>query len=178
MDQKSANFVAVVLSSYAKRVLESRYDELFRSALGERAKSLEPATKYLIEGGLYAALAYGDAKLPDDRPWKKFLLEILKDAPSELSKRLINGVKVEAAAHTSAAVDSGDASALQRVLAMDDEALAILMRWGAEANETDFARIVAVASELRLADLEKLDRLPPSQRRSVLGIKAPVGGAT
>lgn len=178
MDQKSANFVAVVLSSYAKRVLESRYDELFRSELGERAKSLEPATKYLIEGGLYAALAYGDAKVPDDKPWKKFLFEVLKDAPSELSKRLINGVKVEAATHAAAASDSGDASALQRVLAMDDEALAILMRWGTEANETDFARIVAVASELTLADLEKLDRLPPSQRRSVLGIKAPADGAT
>jgi hypothetical protein len=177
MDQKNANFVAVVLSSYAKRVLETRYDELFKTELGERAKGLDPATKYLIEGGLYAALAYGDTKFPDDKPWKKFLFEVLKDAPSELSKRLINGVKAEAADHAPPANDKGDTSALQRVLAMDDEALAILMRWGADASEADFARIVATASELTLADMNKLDRLPASQRRSVLGVSAPQGGS-
>ncbi len=173
MNEKSANFVAVVLSSYAKRILESRYDDLFKTELAARAKQLDPTTKYAIEAGLYAALAYGDQKFPGDKPWKKFLFEVVKDAPSEISKRLINGVKKEGATDAAAQGDQDDAVALRRVLSLDDESLAILMRWGAEATEADFARIVAKTSEFSPAEFARLDLLPPSQRRSILGVSAP-----
>lgn len=173
MDEKTANFVAVMLSGYAKRVLESRYDDLFSTELGERAKRLDPATKYLIEGGLYAALAYGDGKFPDNQPWKKFVFEILKDAPSELSKRLINGVRDEAAGALMGAQGTPTTAALQSVLALEDEALAIMIRWGTEVSEADFTKLLALASGLSLPELQKLDRLNSAQRNAVLGVAAP-----
>lgn len=89
--QSTLNALGVFASGYAKRLLESQYDSVAMTELGQRLHSLDSRLKYGIEAALYAVMAYAYQRLPKETPIQILLKEIAMDIPSELSKRIING---------------------------------------------------------------------------------------
>lgn len=93
MNKKFLSSLAVVAASYAKRWMESGvYDRLF-DKYGEKIKRLDKKAAYGIELGLNFLTGVLDQKMSEDTALKKFFKEIGMDAASELSKRLLNGLK-------------------------------------------------------------------------------------
>lgn len=93
-DKNKLNTLAVIVASYAKRWMEGGvYDRLFKTKYGEKIKGLDKKTLYGIEFGLNFLTSVLDQKISEDTALKKFIKEIGMDAASELSKRLLNGLK-------------------------------------------------------------------------------------
>lgn len=94
LDKKLLNNFAVIAASYAKRWMESGvYDRLFKTKYGEKIKRLDKRAAYGIEFGLNFLTSVLDQKISEDTALKKFIKEVCMDAASELSKRLLNGLK-------------------------------------------------------------------------------------
>lgn len=88
-----AKAAATFAGGYAKRMMESRYNRLMESELGKRLSRLSSPSKYAVEAvlnGIVAYLATKESSLANT-PIKQFLWEVAKDAPSEISKQLLNG---------------------------------------------------------------------------------------
>lgn len=96
LDKKLLNNFAVIAASYAKRWMESCvYDRLFKTKYGEKIKRLDKKAAYGIEFGLNFLTSVLDQKISEDTALKKFIKEVGMDAASELSKRLLNGLKID-----------------------------------------------------------------------------------
>lgn len=85
------NAIAVILSGYAKRLLENQYDRIFETAAGKEIKRLDDHYRYGMELGLNFLNAFFEQHIVDNTPFKKFLKLVGTDAAPELSKRIING---------------------------------------------------------------------------------------
>ena len=88
---KIKNRIAMVLAGYSKRYLEDVYNRAFHTTIGQRLKNMPRAAIFSTELALYLLNALLVERLRDDTPLMKLLSEIITDAPSEISKRLING---------------------------------------------------------------------------------------
>ena len=94
LNKKILNGLAVIAASYAKRWMESNiYDRVVDTKIGHKLKNIDVRAIYGIEFGLNFLTSMLDQKMPEDTALKKFVKEIGMDAASELSKRLLNGIK-------------------------------------------------------------------------------------
>jgi hypothetical protein len=116
---------ASILSNYAKRFLEKKYDKLFESDTGKKLKELNLETKYVIEFLLYALASVADKQLSEGSPLKKFVKEVVSDVAPEIAKRLING--------------DAEYSASKKILPGSNE----LMDYLSEISEEDLSKIIS-----------------------------------
>lgn len=94
LNKKTLNGIAVFAAGYAKRWLEGNlYDRVIQTKIGQKFKNLDNKAIYGIEFGLNFLTTILDQKFQDDTALKKFVKEVGMDAASELSKRLLNGLK-------------------------------------------------------------------------------------
>mgnify|MGYP001564021362 CR=1 FL=1 len=142
IDQSTLNALGVFASGYAKRFLESQYDSLAKTDLGQRLHGLDSRLKYGIEAALYAAMAYAYQRLPMETPIQVFLKELAMDFPSELSKRMINGDIPEGGA-------VGDCASAP-LSELDNESLLSLARWLSQMTQEErvhtLARLAAASA--------------------------------
>lgn len=128
------NGLAIFGSLYAKRMLESHYDEMMNSAAGQKLKKLDRPTKLGIEAALnfLAAFVLSKEEALANQPWKKFVFEVLSDAPAEFNRRLLNGKN-----HTPAPVAQEGQIALESLTGLDEETQQKLIRWIQHADEKE-----------------------------------------
>lgn len=91
LSDKALNRIAMVVAGYSKRSLEGVYNEASHTAIAQRLKSMPRVAIFSTELALYILGALLVERLGDDTPLMKLLTEVITDAPSEISKRLING---------------------------------------------------------------------------------------
>ena len=85
--------VEIEASGYAKRMMESQYDRLMETGFGQKLRGLDKTYRYGIEAGLHALGAVIEQILPEDKPAVMFFKQILEDAPAEIARRLLTGVR-------------------------------------------------------------------------------------
>jgi hypothetical protein len=100
LNKKTLNGIAVFAAGYAKRWMEGHlYDRVLETKFGQKFKTLDKKAIYGFEFGLNFLTTILDQKFNDDTAIKKFIKEVGMDAASELSKRLINGIKKDMVFH-------------------------------------------------------------------------------
>jgi hypothetical protein len=140
-DEKLRRGAAVFASSYAKRMLESRYDHLMETSGGRKLKDLNRPTKLGIEAALNLLAGYLATKeaTQSDPMWKQVAYEILSDAPSEFSKRLLNG-QPHGQSHPSdqnRPVHEASETALEAFRQLKPDSLEHMMAWLRSSGEAD-----------------------------------------
>ena len=152
-------------AGYAKRVMEGQYSRLMETELGKRAAQLSRPSKYAVEAvlnGIVAYLATKEGTLANT-PVKEFLWELAKDAPSEISKRLLNG---DHAAANDIDVSAEDArTVLDSLLRMEANDLATFMSWLEKASPEERHKMAETMSKLTEEEQKKLLSLTPEQAR-------------
>lgn len=136
--------LAVVLSGYTKRLLESRYDKLAEHPFFDKLKGQSPAVKHGIEASLYALTAVLEQYFGEDTFFKKAFKEVGLDFGSEVSKRLING----------------------------DQIKSITLNNPGYGESRQERELISILADLNEADLEEfldwLDATTPAERKSML----------
>ena len=140
-DEKLRRGAAIFASSYAKRMLESRYDCLMETPGGRKLKELNRPTKLGIEAMLNLLAGYLASKeaTRSDPMWKQVAYEILSDAPSEFSKRLLNG-QPQGQSHLSreeGAVHEESETALEALRQLKPDSLEHMLAWLRSSDEAD-----------------------------------------
>jgi hypothetical protein len=161
-DEKLFNGLAIFASSYVKRWMENNYDALMRTAPARKLMECGKPTRYGIEAALYALLAYGDQRWSGDTPLSKFVREVVRDAPSEISKRLVNGFREEVMACVTKGAPDQTKSVEQMLLGLDDAKLGALLAWLARTSPEDRARIRSLLGTLSDEELQRAARLAPA----------------
>jgi hypothetical protein len=168
--QKAA---AIVAAGYAKRVMEGQYNEFFRSQLGQSLTALSRPSKLAIEAALNSFVAYVTAKAgtKENSPVKEFLLEMAKDAPSEIAKRMLNGNHATPTQHQDfkpAASDSSQRAVLEGLLRMDPKDLNVFVTWLKAASTEDRRRLAEAVVMLSEEQQKKLTALPAKDVLTIL----------
>jgi hypothetical protein len=140
-DEKLRRGAAVFASSYAKRMLEDRYDRLMETRAGKELKKLNRPTKLGIEAAVNLLAGYLATKevTQSDPIWKQVAYEILSDAPSEFSKRLLNG-QPHAQSNISLqdpAVHEESETALEALRQLKPDTLEHMLAWLRSSGEAD-----------------------------------------
>lgn len=158
------NGIATILESYAKRYLENKYDNLFELPFFAELKKKDKKMRYGIEFGLYVITSLLDQNMKEDTPFKKTLKGILMDSASEISKRLINGLK-----EIDEGVEKAEITPLQGItqksflstlLELDSETVKKFAFWYLNTNEIDKQSVLREIKKLSEKDLEKFFNLP------------------
>ena len=156
-------------SSYVKRFLETHYDSLMRTGPARKVMEAGAPTRYGIEAALYALLAYAEQHWSADTPLRSLIREVAMDAPSEISKRLVNGFRDEVLSVGRKGA-SGEARGVeQALLTLDDETLGALLTWLAEVKPEEMKRVRSLLAKLSDEELEKIARLHPEDVEALLG---------
>lgn len=164
-------------TGYARRMMEGQYTRLMETDLGKQASRLSRPSKYAVEAvlnGITAYLATKESTLANT-PIKQFLAEVAKDAPSEISKRLLNGMHSDP---SPAAVDrppsqDDERTVLDGLLRMDANELGIFLSWLDIASPAERQQMAEVMSRLTEVEQRKLLALTPEQARTLLGSSEP-----
>jgi hypothetical protein len=164
LNESQQQALASFLTGYAKRWMEGRYDSLMRSSVVRPIMKLGPGSRYGIEAGLYLLIAYIDQKWNASTPFQSLLKEIVKDAPPEIAKRLVNGFR-ESILNDGFGSNDSDALPVQgALLDFDNESLLEFLKWYAKASESDRENL-----------LRALSATPPERllRTEVSGVAEP-----
>jgi len=163
--EKALDAATVFLGGYAKRWMESNYDRLMATETGRAAQSLDKRIRYVLEAGLYGLLVVMDRQLPDSSPVERLVKEIALDAPSEISKRLINGA-VHAVA---AARDQGQDSHLRNLLGLDEPAITEFLTYFGTLDSRERESVLHLIRDLEPGELSSFLALAPPVRNQFLG---------
>lgn len=144
-------------SGYAKRMMEGQYTRLMNTELGRQALRLSKPSKYAVEAVLNVIVAWASTKETKfaNTPVREFLWELAKDAPSEISKRLLNGDHAEP---IDVEVSGEDARSV-----LDD--LSTFMSWLEKASPEERHKMAETMSKLTEDEQKKLLALTPEQAR-------------
>lgn len=158
-------------TGYAKRMMEGQYTRLMQTAAGKRAAELSRPSKYAVEVVLNGIVAYLSTKegAIANTPIKEFLWEIAKDAPSEISKRLLNGDQPRAADHAidvEASVEDKQ-TVLDGLLHMEADNLSAFLSWLEKTSPEDRRQMAETMAKLTEDEQRKLLALTPEQARSL-----------
>lgn len=165
-DKKVHDGLAIFGSQYAKRMLEHHYDEIMNSSVGRKLKKLDRPTKLGIEAALnfLAAFVLTKEEALTNQTWKKFVFEILSDAPAEFNKRLLNGTNP-----VSAPVAQDGQIALELLTCLDEESQDKLLRWLQQAGEKERQEMAnKLSQKVSAAGIASsmASDMPPSQNPS------------
>lgn len=158
--------VAVTFAvGYAKRMMEQHIDRLMDTEFGRQAIRWNTSSKYAAEAVLNAMVAWASTKERDfaNTPIKLFLWELAKNAPSEISKRLLNRCQPGA---DCAEIDNEDETAvLESLLLMDEDDLVVLTSWLQQASQEERKKLAEQMSVLTKEQQKKLLSMSPEQVR-------------
>lgn len=154
-------------AGYARRMMEGQYTRLMNTELGRQASRLSRPSKYAVEAVLNGIAAWVSTK--EDKiantPIKEFLWELAQDAPSEISKRLLNGDHDET---IDVEVNPEDArTVLDGLVRMDANDLSTFMSWLEKASPDERHRMAETMSRLTEDEQKKLLALSPEQARTL-----------
>ena len=152
-------------SGYARRMMEGQYTRLMNTELGKRASRLSKPSKYAVEAVLNAIVAWASTKEGKfaNTPVREFLWELAKDAPSEISKRLLNGDHAETIVVPVSGEDAR--TVLDGLLRMDANDLSTFMSWLEKASPEERHKMAATISKLTEDEQKKLLALSLEQAR-------------
>lgn len=156
---------AIFAVGYAKRMMEQHLDRLMGTGFGRQAIRWNTSSKYAAEAALNAMVAWASTRERDfaNTPIKLFLWELAKDAPSEISKRLLNRPQSGA---NSAEIDKEDEkAAFESLLLMDEDDLAMLTSWLQQASPEERKKLAEQMSILTREQQKKLLSMTPEQVR-------------
>lgn len=168
LDEKDFNAVAVFASGYAKRILDQHYDKLEDTDVGRKLKALDPKLKYGIEAGLYALMTYVDQKFVANTPLKKFVKEVIKDAPPEIAKRMLSDLRADLSSDAAHSTQPEGRTALECLLSLDDAALASMLGWIASVAPADAQHTAQSLARLSPEQLRRFASLNPEQKALIL----------
>lgn len=161
--------LAIVCAGYAKRLLDTHaYDRLFDSHLGRRLKRLPPVGKYLAELGLHVSNIFVDSSFDSEKPFQRFVSDVLTDMPAETAKRIINGDESPASGSVRPMIE--------QVLDLSEDDIARLAKWLESASDAEVDALGAEIRELGASHLAKLVALEPAARAAVLKFTKPDEG--
>jgi len=173
MKDKAERGLAVFASGYAKRMMESQYDRFMETEFGQKLQGLDKKYRFGIEAGLHALGAVIEQILPEDKPAVMFFKQILEDAPAELAKRLVNGVRSDLALAVQNAKTQDERMAIMSLLELDDESLKELLRWFGSMDSSERARAAGAVCNLACCDLKRMATLSPEERKLLVDIQNP-----
>jgi hypothetical protein len=165
--------LAVFASGYAKRMMESQYDRLMETELGQKLRGLDKKYRYGIEAGLHALGAVIEQVLPEDKPAIMFFKQILEDAPAEIAKRLITDVRGNLQLAVQNAKTQEERMAIMSLLELDDESLKELLRWFGNMDPSERTRAEGIACNLASSDLKRMAAMSPEERKILVDIQNP-----
>jgi hypothetical protein len=155
-------------AGYARRMMEGQYSRLMTTKVGKQALRLGKPSKYAVESvlnGVVAWLSTKEGKLANT-PIREFLWDIAKDAPSEISKRLLNGEQVEAFQ------DEDKRGILDGLLSLHADDLKAFISWLEKASAEERHQMAAFMAVLTEAEQKKLLALSPEQVRTLFASTA------
>ncbi len=160
-------------TGYARRMMEGQYTRLMQTELGNRAAHLSRPSKYAVEVLLNGIVAYLSTKEGTiaNTPVKEFLWEIAKDAPSEISKRLLNGEHKTATNAATNDVEPGNddsRTVLDGLLRMDADDLGTFLSWLEKATPDERSQMAEAMAKLTEDEQRKLMTLQDEQVRTLL----------
>ena len=155
-------------AGYAKRMLEGQYTRLMSTELGKQASRLSRPSKYAVEAVLNGIVAWVSTKEANfaTTPVREFLWELAKDAPAEISKRLLNGGHAET-------IDvqvspEGTRPVLDGILNMDAKDLSAFVSWLQIASPEERRQLAEAMSKLTEEQQQRLMTLTPDEARALL----------
>jgi len=152
-------------SSYVKRWLEHHYDSLMASKVARPMMEAGPVTRYGIEATLYALTAYADAQWTPQSMMGKLIKEVARDAPSEISRRMVNGFREQVIASRS----TGQARQVEEaLLQMDDDALGPLLVWLARIGPEERAKVREMFAGLSDEEIEDVVSRSPEELAALM----------
>jgi len=168
--QKAA---ATFASGYAKRMMEGRYNRFKESEVGQQLFQLSSPSKYTIEAVLNGIVAYLATKESTfaNTPIRQFLWEVAKDAPSEISKRLLNGEPKTATSEAATELEAGSAGSqavLDHLLRMDADKLGTFLSWLEKATPEERSQMAGAMARLTEDEQRKLMTLQQEQVKTLL----------
>ena len=163
-------------ASYLKRWLEPRYDALMRSAALRPLMNAGAPTRYGVEATLYALTAWMDQRWAPESEMGKLIKEVAKDAPVEISRRMVNAFRDEVLtearrgnADQYSDVDSETAKIIEiTLLNLDDETLGPLLVWMARITPEERAKLRPFLGTLSSDEMRRTVRMPPEELASRL----------
>jgi hypothetical protein len=170
VDEKMVNGLAVFASGYTKRWMEGNYDKFMETDVGKKLKSMSPTSKYALEAALYALMAYADQNIQENTPISKFLREVAMDAPPEIAKRFINGVKNQLKTDAEKLSNPEQKLAAQSLLQLNDKDLSELLRWLSETPRQDLREVTTFLDSLSKDELQRFCNLSPDQKKLFLEV--------
>lgn len=173
MKDKAKRGLAVFASGYAKRMMESQYDRLMETELGQKLRGLDKKYRYGIEAGLHALGAVIEQVLPENKPAVMFFKQILEDAPAEIAKRLITDIRGDLQLAVQNAKTQEERMAIMSLLELDDESLKEMLRWFGSMDSSERTRATGIACNLASSDLKRMAAMSPEERKLLLDIQNP-----
>lgn len=168
-------------TGYARRMMEGQYSRLTLTEIGKRAAQLSRPSKYAVEVVLNGIVAYLSTKKGTlaNTPIKEFLWEIAMDAPSEISKRLLNGDHTTPASPVVDARTSAhdERTVLDGLLHMDANNMSAFLAWLEKTSPEDRRQMAETMSELTEEEQKKLLALTPEQARVLFASSCETGQA-
>ena len=157
----------IFATGYARRMMEGQYTRLMNTEIGKQASRLSRPSKYAVEAVLNGIVAWASTKEAHfaNTPVREFLWELAKDAPSEISKRLLNGDYAET---IDVEVNPEDArTVLDGLVRMDPNDLNTFMAWLEKASPEERHRMAETMSRLAEDEQKKLLALSPEQAHTL-----------
>ncbi len=155
-------------TGYAKRMMEGQYTRLMNTAIGKQASHLSRPSKYAVEAVLNGIVAWASTKETHfaNTPVREFLWELAKDAPSEISKRLLNGEHAET---IDVQVGGEDARhVLDGLLNLDAKDLNAFVAWLQKASPEERHQLAEAMSKLTEEQQRKLMTVTPDEAHALL----------
>lgn len=158
------NKAAGISSQYSKRFLENFYNKLSEGGLLDRFKNLDAVSQHILEFISYLSATSLGEKMETGGFIKKTLGEVIKDAPSEIFKRVYNNL--EQSAH-SAGNQSGGKNFINNFLGLEKEDAIGIMDWVANLDETKKDKILKQLKNLSLEKLGNIAKYSPEEKEKL-----------
>jgi hypothetical protein len=155
------NMAAGISSQYLKRFLENFYNNLSKSGALDKFKNLDSASQHILELLAYFTTTSLGERLEDGGFLKKIFSEILKDAPSEISKRVYNNL--EQSPH-SAENQQGENKFIDNFLGLEKENLISLIDWVDALDETKKKNILKHLKSFSSEKLADIAQYSPEEK--------------
>jgi hypothetical protein len=170
VDQRILKGLSVFASGYVKRWMEDNYDHLMMTAPGRRLMDLDQKTRYGIEAVLYAVMAVGEHKLPENSPLQWLFKEVLVDAPPEIAKRLVNGFREDYVRNPHKSIPSQSRSFGSILEDLEADQLNSLLAWCATLTLDEGGHFRDMMPRLSKEQLVAFVRLGDAERKAFLTI--------
>ncbi|HXV26572.1 MAG TPA: hypothetical protein VD862_00875 [Candidatus Paceibacterota bacterium] len=143
-----------VASGYARRLLDPQYDRLGDAEIGQQLRALPRGEKRTLELILHTVGAVLDHTMSERGTARKFLKDVLADAPSELASRLMNG---------------GNAYyGVTALLELNDGELEAFLDWYDGADERWRNTILQFIKRRTAVQIARILRLNPRDRNDIV----------